>query len=149
VNDAFSFTTCYTVRVGDLNYGGHMGFDSMLSVFHDARVRYLKRLGYSEFDIGGGKGLIMTEAHVRMKDELFPGDELVVELRVSDMGKVRFTVLFHVSRSSDGKHVAEGETRMAAYDYLRHAAVKLPPDFIGKVTPHGTPAFDDSRETDH
>jgi len=144
VNGTFLFTTRYTVRVGDLNYGGHMGFDGMLLVFHDVRVRYLKSLGYTEFDVGGGKGLIMTEARVRMKDEIFPGDELVVGLRVSDMGKVRFTVSFRVSRSSDEKHVAEGETFMAGYDYLRHAAAKLPPDFIRKISPPGTHASDDS-----
>ena len=138
MNGSHLFTTHYTVRVGDLNYGGHMGFDGMLLVFHDARVRYLKTLGYTEFDVGGGKGLIMTEARVRLRDEIFPGDELAVRLGISDVGKVRFTVAFHVSRSSDGRPVADGETHMAGYDYSRHAAAKLPPDFIRKISSSDT-----------
>ena len=87
-----------------------MGFDGMLLVFHDVHVRYLKTLGYTEFDVGGGKGLIMAEARVRIKDEIFPGDGLDARLGISDMGKVRFIVLFHVGRLSDGKSVADVET---------------------------------------
>ncbi len=138
MKERFSFTTRYTVRVGDLNYGGHVGFDSMILFFHDARVRYLKSLGHTEFDIGSGKGLIMTEARVKIKKETFPGDEILVGLRIADMGRIRFTVLFQATRSSDGKTVAEGETHMACYDYLTHSTAKLPADFVEKISPSGT-----------
>ena len=41
----FPFSTELEVQVGHINYGGHLGNDSMLSLVHEARVRYLRHLG--------------------------------------------------------------------------------------------------------
>jgi acyl-CoA thioesterase FadM len=110
----------------------------MILFFHDARVRYLRSLGKSEFDIGSGKGLIMTEARVRMKNVTFTGEEIVVGLGISEIGRIRFTVSFHAIRTSDGKTVAEGETTMACYDYRTHSTAKLPADFVKKISSSDT-----------
>jgi len=66
-----AFRVRYPVRIGDINYGGHLGNDKYLLLFHDARLAYLAGLGASEKDIGGGAGLIMSEAHVRFQAEVF------------------------------------------------------------------------------
>ncbi len=33
------FKTNFAVRIGDINYGGHMGNDKFLLIFHDARLK--------------------------------------------------------------------------------------------------------------
>ena len=71
----YRFFIPYTVRVADVNYGGHVSNAAVLSFFQDARIAYLKQFGYSELDIGGC-GLILPEAHVRYLAEMFLGDEL-------------------------------------------------------------------------
>jgi len=51
--ETFSFRTEITVRITDLNYGGHLGNADTLVLIHEARVRFLKSYGYSEIDIEG------------------------------------------------------------------------------------------------
>jgi 4-hydroxybenzoyl-CoA thioesterase len=41
------------VRIGDINYGGHMANDAILRLAHEARLRWLKSMGYSELDVEG------------------------------------------------------------------------------------------------
>jgi len=59
-----NFIMKYKVHISDINYGGHMGNDRSLSLFHEARIVFLKSLGYSEMNIGNGIGIIMKDAHV-------------------------------------------------------------------------------------
>jgi len=65
----FIFKTEITIRVSDLNYGGHLGNDSVLSICHEARLRFLKHLGYSELDVEGS-GIIMSDAAIQYKGEV-------------------------------------------------------------------------------
>ena len=61
--DAWQFDTTVTVRIGDINYGGHLGNDAVLSLVHEARLQYFKSLGYSEIDIEG-VGIVLADAVV-------------------------------------------------------------------------------------
>ena len=40
--DACHFHTEVAVRIGDINYGGHLGNDAVLSLAHEARLQYFK-----------------------------------------------------------------------------------------------------------
>src|SRR5512137_1805185 len=46
----YPFSTELEVRVADLNYGAHLGYERLLSLAHQARVRMLDRLGATELD---------------------------------------------------------------------------------------------------
>ena len=54
----YPFRTEISVRIDDLNYGGHLGHDRVLTLVHEARVAWLKSHGWSEMDCAG-TGLIM------------------------------------------------------------------------------------------
>ena len=41
----FKYTAELPVRVSDLNYGGHVGNDSILTIMQEARVIYYRSLG--------------------------------------------------------------------------------------------------------
>ncbi len=129
----FPYHTSFIVRIGDINYGGHVGNDKLLLVFHDARLRCLQSLGYSEMDIGNGAGLIMIEAHIFFKGEIFLGDKLLVGVRIRDMGKVKLSFEFRVQRESDGKVVTTGSTLMAAFNYEQRRVCKIPEEFLKAV----------------
>ena len=117
------------MRIGDINYGGHMGNDRYLLLFHDARLAFLASLGASEKDIGEGTSLIMSEAHLRFQAEAFLGDELEVSVRARDVQASRFTLDYEVSRVGDGAVVAGGYTVMAAFDYAKRRVTRLPKAF--------------------
>ena len=121
------------VRVGDINYGGHMGNDKALLVFHDARIRFLESLGYSEKDIGG-PGIIMRDAHVNFRKEVFLHDELTVDVGVEEVTLTSFKLTYKVIRLGDGEEVFNGFTGLLAFNYEKRKVVKLPEEFIQKIT---------------
>ena len=59
----FSFSTSLPVRITDLNYGGHVGNDAILSLVHEARMQYLKSFGFSELQFDTAS-LIMSDAGI-------------------------------------------------------------------------------------
>jgi len=121
----------YTLRVGDINYGGHMGNDRALLLFHDARLDFLAQLGFSESNIGG-PGIIMSEAHVYFKKEAFRGDSLEVYVHVDDIREVSFVM--HYSVLCRGAEVLRGNTRLIAFDYENRKVVKIPPAFLNRIS---------------
>jgi acyl-CoA thioesterase FadM len=134
---AAGFRARYPVRIGDINYGGHMGNDKYLLLFHDARLAFLAALGATEKDIGGGAGLIMSEAHVRFQAEIFLGDELEVSVRPREVQASRFALDYQVRRVGDGAEVASGFTIMVAFDYARRRVARLPEAFQAALEARG------------
>ncbi|MBW2510695.1 MAG: acyl-CoA thioesterase, partial [Deltaproteobacteria bacterium] len=89
--DGFNFVMPYKVRIVDVNYGGHVANSAVLNFFQDVRIAYLKNLaGYSELDIGSGCGIILPEAHVSYRSEMFHDDELLIGARVRDLSRSSF-----------------------------------------------------------
>ena len=43
VPSTFSFQTTIPIRITDVNYGGHVGNDSILSILHEIRIQFLKK----------------------------------------------------------------------------------------------------------
>ena len=41
IPELLPFATELEVRVGDVNYGGHLGNDALLGLLHEARIRFL------------------------------------------------------------------------------------------------------------
>ncbi len=74
--EKFLFRTEIPVRITDINYGGHLGNDSLLSIIHEARLRFLNHLGYSESNVEE-VGIIMIDSAIQYKSEGFYGDELI------------------------------------------------------------------------
>jgi acyl-CoA thioester hydrolase len=135
-----AFRVAFPVRIGDINYGGHMGNDRFLLLFQEARLNFLASLGASEREIGEGIGLIMSEAHVTFKAEVFYGDELEVSVRARDLRDTRFVLDYQVDRKGDGKTVATGYTLLAAFDYARRRISRLPEAFRARLSEHTAPS---------
>lgn len=130
MNDNYKFQTTFVVRIGDINYGGHMGNDKFLLLFQDARIRFLAVKGFSETNIGEQIGLIMNEAYIRYLAEVFFGDELKVGVRITELTDIRFKFEYEVIRTSDHKIVATGHTGMVAFNYEKRKIAKIPDDHI-------------------
>jgi len=120
------------VRVGDINYGGHMGNDKALLVFHDARLRFLESLGFSEKNIGG-PGIIMRNAHVSFRKEVFLHDILIVDVGIDNVTTSSFNVIYSIRRESDDAIVFSGSTGLVAFDYEIRRPVRIPDAFLEKI----------------
>lgn len=125
--DGFRYTTPYQVRISDINYGNHVANSAVLNFFQDARIRYLNQLGkFSELDIGGC-GIILPEANVKYKAEMFLADELVIGVRISAQGRSSVTMEYRIER--DDTVTAEGTTTLIAFDYNARKPRRLPQPF--------------------
>lgn len=129
----FRFHTHLQVRVGDLNYGGHLANDKFLLYFHEARVRYFQVLGVTEASIGEGVSLTQTEAYVAYKGEAFLGDVLSVGVCIDEFSRARFRVNFVITRPADGQLIATGYTILAGFDYRSRKLQRIPLSFKDKV----------------
>lgn len=127
--DKFIFSTEIPLRVSDINYGGHLGNDSVLSIFQEARIRFLKQFGYSEIDIEGSS-IIMTDAAVQYKSQGYYGDILIVQLTVDDIQKVGCDFYYRAINKLSGKEVAVGKTGIAFFDYHKNKITSVPEKFI-------------------
>jgi len=126
-----TYSGAFRIRIGDINYGGHMGNDKALLLFHDARLYFLGQHGFAENDIGG-PGLIMGEAHVYFKKEVFRGDEIKVYIHIEGLSGISFIMHYAVMREDD--EVITGNTKMIAFDYEKRRVTKLPDVFVKKIT---------------
>lgn len=137
--DSFRFTIPYLVRVADINYGGHVSNAVVLNYFQDSRIAYLKHLGnFSEMDIGGC-GIILPEAHLLYRAEMFLGDDLEIGVRIDELKRSSLVMAYRVERS--GEITAEGTTNLVAFDYHKRKPVRLPGRFVEAVLAHEGPLF--------
>lgn len=130
----FSFSTTLPVRITDLNYGGHVGNDTILTLLHEARVQYLQSLGYSELDFAG-VSLIMGDVAIEFKAELFYGDALKAYVAASDFSRVGFDLYYELLVEKEGKEVtiAAAKTGMVCFNYSTRKVVAVPQEAIAKM----------------
>lgn len=112
----FIYTTSMDIRIGDVNYGGHVGNDSILTLVHEARIRFLASYNYSEKDIEG-LGLVMTDAVVIYKNQAFRGDNITVSIALADMNRIGFELYYRIINSVNQKEIALVKTGLAFFDY--------------------------------
>ena len=125
----YPFQTEISVRTTDLNYGGHLGNDRLLSLIHEARVAFLAHYGMTELD-ADGVSLIMGDAAIVYKGEAYADDILRVEVAAGEPIKKGFRLFHRVTRMGDGALIALVETGMACFDYNEQRLRSLPPALI-------------------
>lgn len=132
--ESFSFSTTLPVRITDLNYGGHVGNDTILTLLHEARMQYLQSLGYSELDFGG-VSLIMADVAIEFKAELFYGDALKAYVAASDFTRVGFDLYYELLVEKEGREVtiAAAKTGMVCFNYGTRKVVAVPQEAVEKM----------------
>ncbi len=123
----FPFSTTLLIRITDINYGGHLGNDTVLSLIHEARMQFLGHLGYSELDMDG-VSLIMGDVAIEFKNEVFYGDTLTARVAVDDLSRLGFDLYYQLEKTTaDGiVPVAFAKTGMICFDYRSRKIASLP-----------------------
>jgi acyl-CoA thioesterase FadM len=123
----FGFTCSIPLRITDINYGGHTGNDTVLSIIHEARMQYLKSLGYSEMEFAG-VGMIMSDVAIEFKSELFYGDVIQASVACGEISNVGFELFYKLEINREGKQILSvvARTGMVCYDYGKKKIVAVP-----------------------
>lgn len=119
------FQSNITVLVNHLNYGNHLGYDSVLSIVQEVRMRYLKKLQLSEISIEGDIGYLVTKANVEYKQETFHGDELIVKLFINDLSSLSMELSSTIENRKTKKIVAICTTKHLFYNYKTKKISKI------------------------
>ncbi|MCX8473470.1 MAG: thioesterase family protein [Sediminibacterium sp.] len=124
----FNFHCSIPLRITDINVGGHVGNDRILTLMHEARVRYLQSFGYSELNTEGF-GLTLIDAEIEYKKEIFYPSDLVVSITAANFDNLGFDIyyLFQVIQDHNETIVAKAKTSMISFDYNLRKRVPLPP----------------------
>lgn len=128
IPEKFIFKTEIPIRITDINYGGHLGNDSLLSIVHEARVKFLNNLNYSEANVEG-VGIIMIDAGIQYISEGFYGDELVIELAITDFTGLGCDFVYRIINKNTTKEIALAKTGIVFFDYQKRRTAPVPTAF--------------------
>jgi len=138
IPDKFLFTTYIPVRVTDLNYGEHVGNDTVLSLTHEARMQFLASYGFDEGKlVYDGVGLIMADAAIQYKGEIFYGVLLKVQITPVEYNNKGFELIYLFTDSKTDREYARVKTGMICFDYKNRKILPLPNEIkeIWKINP--------------
>lgn len=131
----FQFHCNIPVRITDINYGGHVGNDAVLSLIHEARLQYLQHYGFSELDFAGA-GLIMADAAIEFKQELFYGEVVEISVTADEWNRIGFDLYYKLEKKkADGSVilVASAKTGMICYDYNQKKVTGIPAAALARM----------------
>lgn len=131
----FHFSTTLIIRVTDLNYGGHVGNDSFLSLIQEARQQFLRSHGYEELSIAGF-GLIMVDVAIEFKRELNYGDKVTISVAADGFDKLGFDIFYKLEMNNVEEIllVGKAKTGMLCFDYEQKKKVSVPDEVIKKLS---------------
>lgn len=130
----FLFSTELKVRVTDLNYGNHVGNDSILGLIHEARMEFYRKLGFkNELSFEGPVGQVISDATIVYKAEAFYGDVLVCDIAAADFNKYGFDLLYRLTNKENGKEVARAKTGIVCFDYDKRKVATAPAILVDQL----------------
>ena len=132
IPEKFIYKTEIPIRITDINYGGHFGNDSLLSIVHEARIRFFKSLGFEELDVEG-VGIIMIDAQIQYKQEGFYGDILIIEIALTEFTSVGCDFVYRVTNKNTNKEIALAKTGIVFFDYEKRKSAPVPAEFKNKI----------------
>jgi YbgC/YbaW family acyl-CoA thioester hydrolase len=131
----FNFSTHIKIRITDINYGGHVGNGSFLSLVHEARQQFLNNFGYAELSIED-VSLIQADAVIEFKKELNYGDNVKISVAATGFDKYGFDIFYklEIVSNESSELCAKAKTGMLCYDYNNKKLVPMPEKVISTLS---------------
>jgi 4-hydroxybenzoyl-CoA thioesterase len=126
--EAFAFRTELPIRIDDINYGGHLGNDAVLSLAHEARVRLFRAHGWSELDVEG-LGILMVDAAIVYRLEGRHGMTLAVEIAFDDVRSRGCDLVYRMTDLATGEEIARVKTGIVFFDPGARRVARMPEGF--------------------
>ena len=124
----YTFTTELPIRINDINYGGHLGNDAVLSMMHEARIRFLNYYHYTELDVEGA-GIIMTDSAIVYRSEGFYGDTVKIDVTVGDFNRYGCDIYYLLTNKKTAAEISQAKTGIVFFDYEQRKVIPVPEAF--------------------
>ncbi len=124
------------VRIGDINYGNHVGNDAFVAIIHEARLQWLQQNSFTEME-AGGTGLIMSDLAIEFKNESYYGEEIAIRIYCGDISKVSFDLYYQLTTERSEKNVllARAKTGIVCFNYQIKKVSAVPTGLIKILKP--------------
>lgn len=127
------YNTKLPVLVSHINYGNHLGNDSLVSLLHEARLRLIKNAGFqNEACIENNIGLVITSLAVTYQNESLHGDDLEIDIFVTDITKTSCDLYYKISRNT--LVVALASTSLLFMNFINKNPAEIPQSFINALS---------------
>lgn len=125
---SLAFSTDIPLLVSHINYGNHLDNAQLLGIVSEARVRFLKSLGYTELDVEG-VGIIVADAALQYRSEAFHGETMRVAMTAGDFHEHGCDLQWRMTEAGNGREVARGKTGIVFFDYRERRKAAVPEGF--------------------
>lgn len=131
--EAYEFHYTVTLQPRDINYGGHLSNDAVVSLAGSARAGMFHCLGISELNLGDEKtGIIMADLAVNYKTEGYMFDKVTIDVHIGELISNGFRVFHRFKREDD--LIALVEAGMITYNYNLKKIAAVPEIFLKLLT---------------
>ena len=124
----FPFSTSITLLISHINLGRHLDNAQLIGHVSEARVRFLKSMGYTELDVDGA-GVIVADAGVQYRSEAFHGETLNISMAANDFHAFGCDLVWCMHEALSGREVARGKTGIVFFDYGARRKAPVPAGF--------------------
>jgi acyl-CoA thioesterase FadM len=128
----YEFHFMVTLLPRDINMGGHMGNDALVSLVGAARADIFHSMGMSELDLGDVQtGVIMSDLTVNYLAEGFLFDELFIDTHVGELSRTGFRLSHRITKKET--LIALVETGLVTFNYVSKKIVSVPETFLKRL----------------
>jgi acyl-CoA thioester hydrolase len=118
---------------GEMDSYRHVNNVVYFRYFESARLEYVRRLDWFEFEHATGIGPILAATQCRFRKPLTYPDTISVTVRAGSVGEDRF-VMEHLVISHRLQAVAaEGQGTVVTFDYRHHKKVSIPDELRRRI----------------
>ncbi|MFM8461941.1 MAG: acyl-CoA thioesterase, partial [Polynucleobacter victoriensis] len=94
----------------------------------EARVRFLKSMGYSELDIEG-LGIVVADHFIQYKAEGFHGETIRIQMQPQDFNKYGFDLIYRIDCLENPRELARGKQGIVFVNKETKKVANVPPQF--------------------
>lgn len=125
------FKTSLDISINHINYGNHVGNEHFLSFCHETRLRFLRSIDQDELNFYGSS-LIMADAEISYKAQVYHGDIISVELFACETNPKSFE-FYYLIKNQDDQIVCQAKTGMVYFNYDENKVVSCPKEWSPQI----------------
>jgi acyl-CoA thioester hydrolase len=111
----FAFSHRVEVRFRDCDPMGHVNHAVYLSYLEQCRFAFWRQLTGAA--AGPASGIIIARVECDYRAPAFFGEVLEVRLKVTDIGRSSFVVVYDITDTASERRLADAKTVLVSYDY--------------------------------
>jgi acyl-CoA thioester hydrolase len=118
---------------GEMDAYGHVNNTVYFRYFENARLEYVRRLGWFEYEEATGIGPILAATQARFRRALTYPDTIAIGARVQSMDDDRFYLEHRIVSQQLREVATEGQGTVVAFNYREGHKVPLPDELKQRI----------------